>query len=358
MTLSHPTTKHKSDKMSKKPHILIIYTGGTIGMVKSHKSNVLQPFDFEHLYKSIPELKQLHCSIEHISFEKPIDSSNMSPKVWQDMLNLIIDNYDRVDGFVILHGSDTMAYSASAVSFMIENLTKPVVFTGSQLPIGDLRTDAKENLITAMEIAAAQNQNGNPVIQEVCIYFEYKLYRGNRTTKISAAQFRAFDSPNYPILAESGVELKFYTHALSNGSKAQKPVFRALKEQPILLLKIHPGIIREIFTQQLKIPNLKGIILEAYGSGNAPTETWFLEALKQVLNRGIPVIDITQCVAGGVVLGKYETSLALLNMGLIDGKDITTEAAVTKLMYLLTLGYDQKTIKKWFEIPLRGEIRM
>lgn len=343
--------------MSKKPHILIIYTGGTIGMVKSHKSNVLQPFDFEHLYKSIPELKQLHCSIEHISFDKPIDSSNMSTKIWQELLEMIKENYTRADGFVILHGSDTMAYSASAMSFMIENLTKPIIFTGSQLPIGDLRTDAKENLITAMEIAAAQDKDGNPLIQEVCIYFEYKLYRGNRTTKISAAQFRAFDSPNYPILAESGVDLKFYNYAFLKHSKDKNPIFRPLKEQPILLLKLHPGITEDIISQQLNIPDLKGVILEAYGSGNAPTESWFLEAIKQVLHRGIPVIDITQCVAGGVALGKYETSLELLKMGLVDGKDITTESAVTKLVYLLTLDYKPKSIKKWFETPLRGEIR-
>ncbi|PID68561.1 MAG: L-asparaginase 1 [Flavobacteriia bacterium] len=343
--------------MSKKPHILIIYTGGTIGMVKSHESNVLQPFDFEHLYKSIPELRHLHCSIEHISFEEPIDSSDMTPRVWQKILNMIEANYDRVDGFVILHGSDTMAYSASAMSFMIENLDKPIIFTGSQLPIGDLRTDAKENMITALEIAASRTDDNQSVIKEVCVYFEYKLYRGNRTTKISAAQFRAFESPNHPILAESGVDLMFNPHAFFEHSTQSPPVFRPLEEHPILLLKLHPGLTPEVLNHQLATPNLKGVILETYGSGNAPTYSWFLEALHKTLKAGIPVIDITQCFAGGVVLGKYQSSLELRNMGLVNGKDITTEAAVTKLMYLLTITDDLRQIKELFETPLRGEIK-
>jgi L-asparaginase len=341
--------------MSKKPHILIIYTGGTIGMIKNYETGVLQSFDFEHLYKSIPEINQLHCTVESVSFTYPMDSSNMNPMAWGEILNIIQENYNRVDGFVVLHGSDTMSYTASAISFMIENLNKPVIFTGSQLPIGDLRTDAKENMITALEIAASQKE-GKPLIQEVCIYFEYKLYRANRTTKISAAQFRAFDSPNYPILAESGVELSFSEHTFHKKKVNTLPVFRKLNNHNILLIKIFPGLTEQVWKNMLDIPDIHGVILETFGSGNAPTESWFLEMLKEALDKGIPVIDITQCVAGSVVLGKYETSLKLLQAGVIDGKDITTEAAVTKLLYLLTYTDDRKTLKERFEQSLRGEI--
>lgn len=341
--------------MLKIPHILIIYTGGTIGMMKDYKTNALKSFDFNHIYNSIPELNHLDCSIETISFDEPLDSSNVNPTHWEQIANIIQDNYSKVDGYVVLHGSDTMSYTASAISFMIENLDKPVIFTGSQLPIGDLRTDAKENMITAIEIAASQI-DGKPRIAEVCIYFEYKLYRANRTTKISAAQFKAFDSPNFPILAESGVELKFYTNNISQSLSSEKLVFRKILNHNILLIKIFPGITESVFKHLLETPNLKGVILETYGSGNAPTDDWFLALLASTLQKGIPVIDITQCVAGSVVLGKYETSVELLKMGLINGKDITTESAVTKLMYLLSAPEAQGKIKEYFEKPLRGEI--
>ena len=341
--------------MSKIPHILIIYTGGTIGMMKDYKTNVLKSFDFNYIYNSIPELNHLDCTIETISFEDPIDSSNIEPLHWEKIALILKKNYHKADGFVVLHGSDTMSYTASAISFMIENLNKPIIFTGSQLPIGDLRTDAKENMITAIEIAAS-HKNGKPRIAEVCIYFEYKLYRANRTTKISAAQFQAFNSPNYPLLAESGVELKFHEYSLLPLKKSKELIFRKIEKQNILLLKLFPGITADVLNHIFQTPNLKGIIIETYGSGNAPTETWFLNLLRNALSKGIPIIDITQCVAGSVVLGKYETSIELLNMGLIDGKDITTEAAITKLMYLLSIPETSKNIKKYFESSLRGEI--
>ena len=341
--------------MSKIPHILIIYTGGTIGMMKDYKTNVLKSFDFKHIYNSIPELNHLECSLETISFEQPIDSSNINPSHWESIASIIQSHYQTADGFVVLHGSDTMSYTASAISFMIENLDKPIIFTGSQLPIGDLRTDAKENLITAIEIAAAQ-KNGKPRVSEVCIYFEYKLYRANRTTKISAAQFQAFDSPNYPILAESGVELKFHEHTLLTSKSSKELIFRKILPQNVLLIKLFPGITEAVLNHMFQMPQLKGVILETYGSGNAPTEKWFLELLRNTLQKGIPIVDITQCFAGSVVLGKYETSLELLEMGLIDGKDITTEAAITKLMYLFSIPEIDGKVKDLFETSLRGEI--
>jgi L-asparaginase len=341
--------------MSKIPHILIIYTGGTIGMMKDYKTNVLKSFDFKHIYNSIPELNHLECSLETISFEQPIDSSNINPSHWESIASMIQSHYQTADGFVVLHGSDTMSYTASAISFMIENLDKPIIFTGSQLPIGDLRTDAKENMITAIEIAAAQ-KNGKPRISEVCIYFEYKLYRANRTTKISAAQFQAFDSPNYPILAESGVELKFHEHTLLASKSSKELIFRKILPQNVLLIKLFPGITEAVLNHMFQMPHLKGVILETYGSGNAPTEKWFLELLRNTLRKGIPIVDITQCFAGSVVLGKYETSLELLEMGLIDGKDITTEAAITKLMYLFSIPEIDGKVKDLFETSLRGEI--
>lgn len=342
--------------MDKKPHIIIIYTGGTIGMFKDFQTNALRNFDFEQIYDNIPELNHLHCSIETVSFEPPIDSSNMNTDKWNEILCIIEKNYINADGFVVLHGSDTMAYTASALSFMIENLGKPIIFTGSQLPIGDLRTDAKENMITAIELAALQ-ENNNPVIQEVCVYFEYKLYRANRTTKISASQFRAFDSPNYPILAESGVELKVnYQNLLQPSVENSILKFKKIESFPIALIKIFPGINEDYLKNLLLIPHLKGVIIETFGSGNAPTEAWFLTLLKQTLDAKIPVIDITQCVSGSVVLGKYETSIKLLEMGLIDGKDITTEAAVTKLNYILSCSEKSKNVKYWFEKNIRGEI--
>lgn len=339
----------------KKPNILLIYTGGTIGMIKDPETGVLHPFDFANLLEKIPELKLLDCNIDNKSFAKPIDSSDMSPKYWVEISDIIEANYIKYDGFVVLHGSDTMSYSASALSFMLENLAKPVVFTGSQLPIGDLRTDAKENLITSIQMAS-QSENNEPVIKEVGLYFEYKLYRGNRTTKISAEHFEAFTSLNYPDLAKSGVHLNINHQHLFKPDLKKKLIVHKNLDQNIALVKLFPGISQPLLQSVFNTPNLKGIILETYGAGNCTTEDWFISLLKNTLLKGIHVINITQCSGGSVIMGQYETSTQLKKIGVISGKDITTEAAVAKLMHLLPKNLSAKNFKLSFEKSLRGEI--
>lgn len=341
--------------MKTSSDILLIYTGGTIGMVKDFETGALKAFNFDELLQNIPELKLLEHNIETVSFNKPIDSSNMKPSFWLQIAELIEDNYEKYDGFVVLHGSDTMSYSASALSFMFENLSKPIIFTGSQLPIGDLRTDAKENLITSIQIAGLQ-RHGRPVITEVGLYFEYKLYRGNRTTKINAEHFQAFASLNYPPLVESGVHLAVNEQALWKPNRRRKMKLHKGLDDRIALIKIFPGINRSLLEHIFAKEDLKGIILETYGSGNAPTEEWFVDLIRKTISRGIVVINVTQCIGGSVAMGQYETSTQLKKIGVISGKDITTEAAVAKVMYLLEKELSPKVFKTIFETSLRGEI--
>lgn len=341
--------------MQYRPKILLIYTGGTIGMIKDFETGALRALNFGKLLQKIPELKQLDCDIETVSFESPIDSSTMNPIKWIEITTIIENSYDFFDGFVVLHGSDTMSYTAAALSFMFENLSKPVIITGSQLPIGDLRTDAKENLITAIQIASLQQDNRS-VLSEVCLYFEYKLYRGNRTTKVNAENFNAFISPNYPILIESGVNLKTFPELFlpipeRNVLKVHKNL-----DTNVVIIKMFPGISKSVLSAIINIPQLKGIVLETYGAGNASTDDWFLSLLEKAITNGLQIVNVTQCSIGSVTMGQYETSTAFKEIGVISGKDITTEAAITKLMYLLGQNISSPEFKKLFETSLRGEM--
>lgn len=337
-----------------KSKVLLIYTGGTIGMMQDAKTGQLKPFDFKHLTEQIPELNKFDVILSAISFANPIDSSDMQPAVWIEIAKMIEKNYDKVDGFVVLHGSDTMSFTASALSFMLENLNKPVILTGSQLPIGMIRTDGKENLITAIEIAAAKEKSKS-VVSEVCIYFEYQLYRGNRTHKFNAEHFQAFQSANYPVLAEAGVNLKYTKSALQKGDGKKLKVHTSL-DANIAILKMFPGITQNVVEAILNAKNVKAIILETFGSGNASTQKWFIDALKKTIDKGVVILNVTQCNAGKVEQGKYATSAAFKKIGVIGSSDITSEAAVAKLMFVLGKTSDKKEIEKLLKSDLRGEM--
>jgi L-asparaginase len=340
--------------MPAKSSILLIYTGGTIGMIQDPVSGELKPFDFSALTAQIPELRKFDIKLSSIAFEHPIDSSDMRPDIWIRIASIIEKNYAKYDGFVILHGSDTMSYTASALSFMLENLAKPVILTGSQLPIGVIRTDGKENLITAIEIASAK-VGRKPIVQEVCVYFEYKLYRGNRTFKYNSRHFDAFRSPNYPELAEAGTTISYNTAALLKPNGKKLKVHTALNNQ-IAVLRLFPGMNRGIVESILATPHIRAVILETFGAGNATTEDWFLESLQKIIRKGIVVLNITQCLEGKVIQGMYETSSRMKTIGVIGGSDLTFESAVAKLMFLLAQPLSLVQLKKLLQSNLRGEM--
>jgi L-asparaginase len=339
--------------MRKKPAILIVYTGGTVGMIETTEG-VLRPFGWDELLQQIPEIKRLDFDLGMHAFSPPIDSSNMNPEIWAELVEIIDTNYNKYDGFVILHGSDTMAFTASALSFMLENLQKPIVLTGSQLPISVIRTDARENIITALEIAAAY-ENGKAIVPEVCIYFDYSLFRGNRSKKYNAEKFEAFYSMNYPPLAEAGISLKYKREYIAKANDKLLKVHKAFSTD-ITVLKLFPGISAASVNAILATPGLKAVVMETFGSGNAITAPWFINAIANAIKRNIIILDISQCDGGAVELGRYETSQHLLEAGVISGNDMTFEAAVTKLMFLLSSGLTNNEIKEQLQRSLRGEL--
>jgi L-asparaginase len=334
-------------------NILLIYTGGTIGMIKNPVTGELESFNFKHIHDHVPELGRLNVHIESISFDEPIDSSEMNLEHWKNMAELVRDYYEQYDGFVILHGSDTMAFSASALSFMLQGLKKPVVFTGSQLPIGTIRTDGKENLITAIEIAGMQDEKGAAILQEVAVYFEYSLYRGNRSSKISANQFEAFQSPNYPELAKAGVQIEWQKDRLFRTDLSEFKVFTDLKNT-VALIRLFPGMNIEFYREIFHNPEVQAIVLETYGSGNAPSDVLFQELVSSFIQGGGIVLNITQCGSGAVQQGAYQTSSFFERIGVISGRNLTSEAALTKIMYLLGQGHSD--IREKLQESLVGEM--
>lgn len=339
-----------------RPKIMIIYTGGTIGMIENPVTHSLQPFDFTHLIDNVPKIKKLDYEINNIQFHPPIDSANMDPERWVEIARSIADNYADYDGFVVLHGTDTMAYTASALSFMLENLHKPVIITGSQLPIGEVRTDGEENLITALQIAAATDIDGEPMVQEVAILFEDYLWRGNRSTKISADYFNAFKSNNYPYLAKIGLDIQFHKERLLRNHAHRPLKVQYNLDRNVMFLTIFPGITETTLRHLLATPGIKGIVLKSFGAGNAPTDRWFVDAIHDAVKRGIVIVNVTQCVNGGVNSERYMTGNAMSAAGVISGNDITSEAALTKLMYLFGMGLTADEVKKYLNFSLCGEV--
>ena len=340
----------------KNPSVLIIYTGGTIGMIQNPENGALETFNFDHLRRHVPELNQFNYRIDTYQFNPPIDSSDMEPALWAKIVRIIHYNYERYDGFVILHGTDTMSFTASALSFMLENLAKPVILTGSQLPIGMLRTDAREDLITAIEIAASKHSDGTPIVPEVCIFFENHLLRGNRTTKLNAEHFNAFYSFNYPELATAGIHINFIENRIRKPdlSLPLKPHY--LFDTNVLILTLFPGIQENIVANILNTPGLKAVVLKTFGSGNAPQKEWFIKQLKNAVERGLIVVNISQCLAGAVEMERYETGIHLREAGVISGHDSTVESALTKLMFLLGHGMSPHEVRYRMNTPICGEI--
>ena len=341
-----------------RPKILIIYTGGTIGMIENPVSRVLQPFDFSHLIDNVPKVKKLDYDISNIQFNPPIDSANMSPSHWSGIASDIEEHYDDFDGFVVLHGTDTMAFTASALSFMLENLHKPVIITGSQLPIGEVRTDGEENLITALQVAAACDKDGGPMVREVAILFENYLWRGNRSTKMSADNFNAFKSNNYPALAKIGLGINFNAEALYRVPSRRPLKVRYKMDTNVMFIDLYPGMQESTLRYLLGTPGIKGIVLRTFGAGNGPDDAWFIDAISEAVGRGIVILNVTQCVNGGVHTTLYNTGNRLAQAGVLSGHDITSEAAITKMMYLFGMGLPPENVKKYLNYSLCGEVTL
>jgi len=342
--------------MTRKGKVLLIYTGGTIGMGVNHTTGALHPLDFNNFLNNVPEFKYLKTAIDTYQFTPPIDSSDMTPELWTRLVSLIEEKYSQYDGFVILHGTDTMSYTASALSFMIENLTKPIILTGSQLPIGQLRTDGKENLITSIELAASHNKEDYPLVPEVCIYFNGQLIRGNRSTKRNADGFDAFDSFNYPRLCDVGVNIRFHDHAIIKPNYSKPTVMHKDLNPNIVILSLFPGIQENITKHIFDAPELEGVIIRSFGSGNAPHQQWLMNLLSKASERGVTIVNISQCISGQVEMQRYETGNQLKSAGVISGFDSTVEAAATKLMHLKAMNLPNEEVIRLMQIPLAGEI--
>lgn len=347
----------RTHDMTQKSALLLIYTGGTIGMKQDMKDLTLKPFDFSQILDEVPEIRKFAFKIDTYSFEPPIDSSDVEPSLWQDLARLIKDKYEDYDGFIILHGTDTMSYSASALSFMLDGLTKPVIFTGSQLPIGVPRTDGKENLISAVEIASAKDKDGHPAVPEVCVCFDSLLMRGNRSTKVNSEVFRAFQSPNFPPLAEAGINIRYNNEYIRKPNDwYQSLTINTDLDTRVSILKIHPGITPEVVRNILCGKDTRAIIMETYGSGNAPTRDWFLDIVKESSAMNKIIVNVTQCLAGTVNMNIYANGKALERAGVIDGYDSTTESALAKLFYLMGKSSDNEWVKAMMGCNLKGEI--
>lgn len=359
MIPSTPNTKNvcRSKRPNlNNPKILIIYTGGTIGMRENPDTRALEPFDFNHLLDNVPKLRLLDIDIESFEFPNPIDSSSMTPAHWQDIARVIESRYDDFDGFVVLHGTDTMAYTASALSFMLRNLQKPVIITGSQLPIGDVRTDGEENLITALQVAAKRDKDGHQMVREVAILFEDYLWRGNRATKHSSDNFNAFSSNNYPPLASIGIGIHFNRESLLRENSDKPMSVLPMMDDNVMYMDLFPGITESTVRHLFATPGIKGIVMKTFGSGNGPDSPWFIKALKEVIDRGVVVVNISQCSNGSVNPTTYASGLGIYNSGTICGLDLTSEAAITKLMHLFGNGYSHEEVKEMMMTPIAGEL--
>ena len=345
------------DLQAKASAVLLIYTGGTIGMKESTDGQGLVPFDFSGIADEVPELRKFACRIDSYTFDPLIDSSDVEPRLWQQLAELIKARYDDYDGFVILHGTDTMSYSASALSFMLDNLDKPVIFTGSQLPIGRPRTDGKENLISSVEIAAAKDADGRAMVPEVCIFFDSQLLRGNRSTKVNATGFDAFSSPNYPALATAGISIKYNSRIIHYGSGRHRDLqISTSLDTRVSILKVHPGITEQVVRDILLGTETRAVIIETYGSGNAISKDWFLDIIRESSEKGKILLNVTQCLCGDVNMDLYATGKALKNAGVVSGYDSTTEAALGKLFYLMGANNDNEQVKALLGKNLKGEI--